>query len=182
MEDPRVVVLGLGNILNTDEGIGVYAVWEMQHRHNAEGRYAGVELVDGGTLGMRLLPYVEQATHLILLDVVDAGKAPGTLIELRGEDIPLYAGVKLSMHQVTFQEVLGVALARGRLPAYLHLIGMQPVSLAIGVGPSTAGLQAIPEMIRRAERVLASWGVWAATAPQGPPKEEERYEFYPQSS
>ncbi len=161
MSNQHVVVLGLGNILNTDEGIGVYAVWEMEDRHRATGRYPDIELVDGGTLGMRLLPYVETATHLLLLDVADVGAAPGTIIELRGEDIPLYMGIKMSMHQVTFQEVLGVALARGHLPPYLHLVGMQPVDLSIGLGPSKAGQQAIPEIIRRAERVLMEWGVWS---------------------
>ncbi|NPA90633.1 MAG: hydrogenase maturation protease [Chloroflexi bacterium] len=161
MTGHRVVVLGLGNILNTDEGIGVYALWEMEDRHRSTGRYPGIELVDGGTLGMRLLPYVEGATHLLLLDIADVGAEPGTIVELSGDDIPLYVGIKMSMHQVTFQEVLGVALARGHLPPHLHLIGMQPVDLSIGLGPSEAGQRAIPEIIRRAERVLAAWGVWA---------------------
>ncbi len=157
----HVLVLGLGNLLNTDEGIGVHAIWEMQRRHQETGRYQGVQLVDGGVLGMRLLPYVDEATHLVLLDCVDAGKAPGELVELEGEDIPLYAGVKVSMHQVTFQEVLGVSLARGHLPEYLYLIGMQPVSLAIGAEPTPEGRAAIPRMIERAEQVLQQWGVWA---------------------
>ncbi len=160
MSSHRTVVLGIGNILNSDEGIGVYAVWEMQERHRRTHRYPGIEIVDGGTLGMRLLPYVEEATHLILLDAVDAGAPPGALVELRGEDIPLYTGIKLSMHQVTFQEVLGVALARGHLPSHLHLIGMQPISLRIGVGPSPQARQVIPQMIARVERVLNAWGVW----------------------
>ncbi len=161
MQERRVTVLGLGNILNTDEGIGVYAIWEMQRLQKEQDRYPGIDLVDGGTLGMRLLPYVEQSTHLLLLDVADVGKEPGAIIELRGEDIPLYTGIKLSMHQVTFQEVLGVALARGNLPEYLHLIGMQPVSLAIGVGPCEEGEKAIPEIIKRAEAILKAWGVWS---------------------
>jgi len=86
----HVLVLGLGNLLNTDEGIGVHAIWEMQRRHQETGRYQGVQLVDGGVLGMRLLPYVDEATHLVLLDCVDAGKVPGELVELEGEDIPLF--------------------------------------------------------------------------------------------
>ncbi len=180
MSAPQVIVLGLGNILNTDEGIGVYAVWEMQQRHRTEGRYPGLELVDGGTLGMRLLPYVERASHLLLLDLVDAGRPPGTLVELPGEAIPLYTGIKLSMHQITFQEVLGVALARGHLPPHLHLIGMQPVSLAIGLGPSPAGRQAIPQIIQRAEEILHTWGVWHPPTALSTHK-EEKHEPYPQT-
>ncbi len=156
----NVIVLGLGNLLNTDEGIGVHAIWEMQRLHRETGRYPGIQLVDGGVLGMRLLPYVDEATHLVLLDCVDAGKEPGELVELEGDDIPIYAGVKMSMHQVTFQEVLGVSLARGHLPEYLYLIGMQPVSLDIGAEPSPQGRAIIPAMIQRAEAVLQRWGVW----------------------
>jgi len=161
MRQQQVTVLGLGNILNTDEGIGVYAVWEMQKRQQASNRYPDIDLVDGGALGMRLLPYVEDATHLLLLDIADVGEKPGTIVELAGEDIPLYTGIKMSMHQITFQEVLGVALARGNLPGHLHLIGMQPISLAIGVGPGEEGKLAIPEIITRAESILKSWGVWS---------------------
>lgn len=156
----NVVVLGLGNLLNKDEGIGVHVVWEMQRRHKEEGRYPGIQLIDGGVLGMRLLPYVDDATHLILLDCVDAGKPPGTLVELAGDDIPLYTGIKVSMHQVTFQEVLGVSLARGLLPQHLYLIGMQPVSLDIGVEPTPEGKALIPQMIQRTEDILQQWGVW----------------------
>ena len=156
----NVLVLGLGNILNTDEGIGVHALWAMQRLHKESQRYPGIELVDGGTLGMRLLSYVDDATHLILLDSADAGQEPGTLVELTGDDIPLYVGIKVSLHQVTFQEVLGVSLARGHLPQHLHLIGMQPISLAIGADPSPEGKAIIPSMIQHAERILQAWGVW----------------------
>ena len=161
MAENHVLVLGLGNILNTDEGIGVHAIWEMQRIHRETGRYEGVNLVDGGAMGMVLLPYVDDATHLILLDLADAGQEPGTLVELAGDDIPLYTGIKVSLHQVTFQEVLGVSLARGHLPEHLHLIGMQPVSLEIGAEPTPAGWQAIPYMIARAEEILQAWGVWS---------------------
>ena len=160
MPENHVIVLGLGNLLNMDEGIGVHAIWEMQRRHQETGRYPGIELVDGGVLGMRLLPYIDAATHLLLLDCVDAGQEPGDLVELEGEDIPLYSGVKVSMHQITFQEVLGVSLARGHLPENLYLIGMQPISLDIGAEPTPQGRAIIPEMIQRAEQILETWGVW----------------------
>ncbi len=158
MDKPRhVVILGLGNILNKDEGIGVHALWQMQQ--SGKQWPPDVELVDGGTLGLRLLPYVESATHLIILDAVDAGKEPGELIELRGEEIPLYTGIKLSLHQSTFQEVLGLALARGNLPEHLYLLGIQPIDLSIGAEPSMEGWAAIPRLIRRAEAILREWGI-----------------------
>ncbi len=83
------------------------------------------ELLDGGVLGLNLLMIVEECSHLLILDAVNVGKAPGTVAELKKEEIPLYAGVKLSQHQITFQEVLGLANIRGYLPQHLHLVGIQ---------------------------------------------------------
>mgnify|MGYP001240594092 CR=1 FL=1 len=108
----RRVVLGLGNTLNRDEGVGVHALAPLASRLGAQ---EAVELLDGGTLGLNLLPIVEECSHLLVLDAVNAGKSPGTVVELRREQIPLYSGVKLSEHQVTFQEVrthLGVETQR----------------------------------------------------------------------
>jgi len=171
MTENHITVLGLGNILNMDEGIGVHAIWEMQKRQRESNRYPGIELVDGGALGMRLLSYVDEATHLILLDLADAGKEPGELVELAGDDIPLYTGIKVSLHQVTFQEVLGVSLARGHLPEHLYLIGMQPISLEIGAEPTPKGKAIIPKMIARAEEILQSWGVWQPPESDTAPKD-----------
>jgi hydrogenase maturation protease len=111
--DKQITVLGIGNLLNSDEGVGVHAVRAM----GAEtGRAPGVEFLDGGTLGLNLLAPVEAASHLLILDAVTAGGPPGGVVELTKEQIPLFTGVKLSQHQVTFQEVLGLALIRGKLP------------------------------------------------------------------
>jgi hydrogenase maturation protease len=151
----RKVVLGLGNTLNRDEGVGVHALAPLAVRLGQQDEY---ELLDGGTLGLNLLPIVEQCSHLLVLDAVSAGKAPGTVVELRREQIPLYAGVKLSEHQVTFQEVLGLANMRGKLPPRLHLIGVQPSDLTIGVELSATVAAALPEMVQRAVAVLREWG------------------------
>ena len=81
-------VLGLGNTLNRDEGMGVHALKPLADRL---GDQPGVEILDGGTLGLNLLPIVEQCSHLLVLDAINAGKAPGTVIELeRGRDSPLF--------------------------------------------------------------------------------------------
>lgn len=152
----RKVVLGLGNLLNRDEGLGVQALKRLDAQL---GEQPEVELLDGGVLGLNLLMVVEECSHLLILDAVNVGKPPGSVVELRKEEIPLYAGVKLSQHQVTFQEVLGLANMRGYLPEYLHLVGIQPEDLSIGLELSPVVERAIPELIRRAERVLADWGV-----------------------
>jgi hydrogenase maturation protease len=150
----RKVVLGLGNLLNCDEGLGVQAVKRLDAQLGAQTNY---ELLDGGVLGLNLLMVVEECSHLLILDAVDAGKPAGTVVELARDEIPLYAGVKLSQHQVTFQEVLGLADMRGNLPPNLHLIGIQPADLSIGLELSPTVANALPEVIRRARVILEKW-------------------------
>ena len=110
-------------------------------------------------LGLNLLIIIEDCSHLLILDAVDADKAPGTVIELTKDEIPLYAGVRLSQHQTTFQEVLGLAKMRDHLPEHLHLIGVQPENLEIGVEISQVVESAFPEVTARAIKILKSWGI-----------------------
>jgi hydrogenase maturation protease len=150
----RKIVLGLGNTLNTDEGLGVHALKELEKQLGVS---EGWEFIDGGVLGLNLLPWVEEASHLLILDAVNARMQPGTVIEMTGDEIPMYTGIKMSDHQITFQEVLGLAKFRERLPAHLHLIGAQPVDLEIGVGLSPQIAAIIPELVRRAKERIADW-------------------------
>jgi hydrogenase maturation protease len=154
--DRNILVLGVGNLLNSDEGLGVHAVRRVKDRLAG---LDGVAIEDGGTLGLNLLPLVEDASHLLILDAVDAGLSGGSVVELTKDQIPLMAGFKLSQHQLTFQEVLGLAMVRGKLPEHLHLIGVQPVSLEIGVEMSPVVAEKLAEVEARALRVLAGWGV-----------------------
>jgi len=96
---------------------------------------------------------------LDLLDAVDAGRPPGTLMELDGPEIPLFSRLKLSWHQVSFQEVLQFAGVRGRLPGRLHLVGAQPADISTGYGLSPAIEALVPEITERALAVLDRWGL-----------------------
>ncbi|MCC6607478.1 MAG: HyaD/HybD family hydrogenase maturation endopeptidase [Anaerolineae bacterium] len=156
----RKIVLGLGNTLQTDEGLGVYALEALVAQL---GDVDGVEFIDGGVLGLNLLPLVESASHLLILDAANAGKAPGTVIELTRGQIPLYSGVKLSQHQLTFQEVLALASIRGLLPPNLHLVGAQPADLTVGLGMSETIEAALPEIVARATAVLQTWQLLPTT-------------------
>jgi hydrogenase maturation protease len=153
----RRIVLGLGNTLNRDEGLGVHAVKALEAHLGGAG--AQVEFLDGGVLGLNLLPWVEECSHLLVLDAIQAGKAPGTLVELQRDEVPLHSGIRLSDHQVTFQEVLGLAGFRGHLPEHLHLIGAQPADLSIGAGLSPVIHAVLPRLLARAESVLRAWGL-----------------------
>jgi hydrogenase maturation protease len=158
----RRIVLGLGNLLCRDEGLGIHALRLLEARRGAHPEAIGkepLELLDGGTLGLNLLPLVEEASHLLILDAVDAGQPPGTLVELRRGEIPLLSGVKLSEHQVTFQEVLGLASFRGRLPEHLHLIGAQPLDLSLGTELSPLLASVLLQIAERAEGLLRQWSL-----------------------
>lgn len=162
MNKSRKIVFGLGNTLNRDEGLGVYALKVLETALAAlktDGQAASqdIELLDGGVLGLNLLPWVEESSHLLILDAVSANKAPGAIVELSKQEIPLYSGIKMSDHQVTFQEVLGIAQFRNRLPQNLHLIGAQPADISIGVDLSVEVQNAIPQIVRRAISQLESW-------------------------
>ncbi len=151
----RKIVLGLGNTLDGDEGLGVQAVKLLEERLGTGNTQ--IEFLDGGVLGLNLLPWVEEASYLLVLDAINARKEPGTLIELEREQIPLYSGIKMSDHQISFQEVLGLAQFRSRLPEHLHLIGIQPADISVGVELSPTVSEKMPSLLEQAEQKLREW-------------------------
>ena len=155
-----VLVLGIGNVLWADEGFGVRAVEAL---HAAYRFPASVRIMDGGTQGMFLLPYVQQAARLLVFDAIDFGLAPGELRLIRDDHVPRYMGAKkVSMHQTGFQEVLASASLTGQYPAELALIGVQPVELDDYGGSLRPAVKSrLPEAIQVALKVLNDWGVQA---------------------
>ncbi len=127
MYDKRILILGIGKLLWADEGFGVRCVEAL----NAGWAFPPqVTLMDGGTQGLYLLPYVQEADCLLVFDAVDYGDAPGTMREVIGNEVPRFMGAKkMSLHQTGFQEVLMAAELTGKLPAELVLIGVQPEEL-----------------------------------------------------
>ncbi len=127
MTTKRILVLGIGNILWADEGFGVRCVEAL----NAGWQFPPqVTLMDGGTQGLYLLPYVQEADCLLVFDAVDYGDEPGRLREVIGDQVPRFMGAKkMSLHQTGFQEVLMAAELTGKLPKELVLIGVQPEEL-----------------------------------------------------
>lgn len=152
------LVLGIGNLLWADEGFGIRAL-ETLHR---QWRFRpSVRLMDGGTQGLYLLPYVESCRRLLVLDAVDYGLAPGTLKIARDSEVPAFLGAKkMSLHQTGFQEVLAVAALRGWRPDALVLVGMQPQMLDDYGGSLTATVKAaLPGAVEAAVALLDDWGV-----------------------
>lgn len=152
-----VVVLGIGNVLWADEGFGVRAVEVLGERFTFAPH---VQLVDGGTQGLYLLPLVQSATHLLILDAVDYGLRAGTLKRVDDDEVPRFLGAsKMSLHQTGFQEVLMLAQMTVSFPRRVVLIGCQPEELDDYGGslrPSVrAGLDGALDM---ALQCLAAWG------------------------
>ena len=156
--DPETLILGIGNILWADEGFGVRCVEELNAHYIFEDT---VRLMDGGTQGMFLLPWVSSVARLLIFDAIDFGIEPGELRVICDDDVPQYMGAKkVSMHQTGFQEVLASAHLLNGKPQQLALIGVQPQQLD-DYGGSLRELtrERIPEAIGRACVVLTDWGV-----------------------
>lgn len=139
-----LLVLGLGNVLLGDDGAGPAVIAQLQHAHRAA---AGTLLLDGGTLGLSLLAYVEDARRVILVDAVAADAPPGTLVRLTGADVGPAVATRLSPHQVGVSDLLDAARWHDREPEHLVLIGVVPETIALGVGLSDPVRRALPQLI-----------------------------------
>lgn len=128
MTDAGTVVIGLGNPLMGDDGIGLALLARLTDGWDVE---PAAMLVDGGTWGMNLLPTIEDAGRLILLDAINVGAAPGTVVELARHQIPRFLATKISPHQVDLRDVLAVAELRRTLPGDTIAIGLQPAVVAL---------------------------------------------------
>ena len=156
-EDERIVVLGIGNVLWADEGFGVRCVEALQAGWDFAPH---VQLIDGGTQGLYLIPQVTAARRLLILDAVDYGLAPGTLELVENDQVPRFLGAKkMSLHQTGFQEVLMLAELTGRYPDEVLLIGCQPEQLEDYGGSLRPCVKAALERaLTIAVERLAAWG------------------------
>jgi hydrogenase maturation protease len=141
-----LLILGLGNLLCSDDGLGAFVAQAV-----AESRIIpdGVKVLDGGTLGLALLPYLEDAERAILVDAILADQPPGSLVRLEGDDVGPAVAARLSVHQVGVSDLIEAARWRDRIPPTLVLLGLVPVSTDLGVGLSAPVLAGLPELIDR---------------------------------
>ncbi|TFG52025.1 MAG: hydrogenase maturation protease [Gemmatimonadales bacterium] len=154
MSEGRTVVLGLGNPLMGDDGLGLAAL----ERLREQWEIPGVELVDGGTWGMNLLPLVEESTHLILLDAIRSGDAPGTLVEWERDRLPRYLSLKLSPHQIDLREILALAEWRDTMPEEIVAVGLAPRDVVMTTSLSPEVDSGLDKVVEAALRYLAWWG------------------------
>lgn len=151
----RTVVIGLGNPLMGDDGLGLAVLERLQTDYAVPPE---VELVDGGTWGMNLLPVIEDAARVILIDAIDVAAAPGTPVRLERARLPRYLATKISPHQVDLRDVLGLAELRGTLPADTIAVGLQPQRVAFGDTLSDVIRGRVDEVVSLVLRELADRG------------------------
>lgn len=153
----KVLVLGIGNVLWADEGFGVRCVERLSENWKFSD---DVQVLDGGTQGLYLLPFLEEAEILVVFDAVDYGLAPGTMKIVENEDVPSFMGAKkMSLHQTGFQDVIATAQLMGYCPETLLLIGCQPEELEdYGGGLRDVVSAQIDPAIEIALQRLREWG------------------------
>ena len=139
-----LLILGLGNLLLEDDGVGGAAVSLLLDRFEPP---PGVTVFDGGTLGLSLLPYIEMADTVILVDAVRADDAPGTIVRLDGDDVAPAVATRLSPHQVGVADLLDGAHWLGRYPNRVLLLGLVPESIELGVGLSPRVRASLPRLV-----------------------------------
>ena len=141
MNKIKVLIIGIGNPLMSDEGIGIRIIEELGKKHNLPPH---VSLLDGGTAGYALIDYMKGYEKVIIIDAVRGGKRPGSIYRLTSKEIIQQPQLKLSGHQIDFSEVIHLAEKLGELPEMV-LIGVEPLKIDYGM-----------ELSREVKKVTAS--------------------------
>lgn len=151
-----VLVLGIGNLVMSDDAVGVIVAQRLQQEY----RFAdNVEIMDGGTLGLDLLPKLENITNLIMIDAVETGKKAGTCVRLSGQELPIALQTKVSPHQMGLKDLLAVSELMGHSPGEMVLIGVQPGSIEMEVGLTPEVEAQLETLVANVLAELANWGV-----------------------
>lgn len=154
----KTLVLGLGNILLQDEGVGVRVIERLQAQYVFPEE---VTVLDGGTLGLDLLQHLEESDRVVIVDAVKADKPPGTLVRLVNDEIPAFLGPKVSPHQIGLQDLLGLAKLRGHFPEQVILWGVQAERLEPGLELSPVVAAQVEPLAARVLDELAKWEIVA---------------------
>ncbi|WP_058912691.1 HyaD/HybD family hydrogenase maturation endopeptidase [Entomohabitans teleogrylli] len=154
----NTLLLGIGNLLLSDEGVGVRAIEALEQRFAFP---PDVELLDGGTSGMELLDAMASRDLLIVIDAVQSHQEAGSVFILEDGDVPALFTRKISPHQLGLADVLMALKMTGEFPRKLVLIGIEPASLAPGMTLTPTALQAMEVALRETLRILESHGMSA---------------------
>jgi hydrogenase maturation protease len=152
----QTTVLGIGNILLSDEGFGVRVIEEITRRYRFPD---GVQVLDGGTLGMDLLRFLTGTERLIIVDAIAGGGPPATFYRLAGDEVKAYFRDKVSLHELGIKDVLAVLAATGKPITEVVVLGVQPASLEIGLDLTPLVAAAVEPVMHAVVAELAAWQV-----------------------
>ncbi len=152
----EITVLGVGNIILTDEGFGVHVVNHLKEHYDFPDN---VQLIDGGTLGMELTHFLTGTKKLLIIDAVDGGLERGAVYRLTGAEIKAHFRQKISAHEVGIEEVLTLLELTGRPIEEVIVLGAQPFVLEAGVELSEDMKKILPSVVDEAVEILNDWGV-----------------------
>ncbi len=153
MSGARIVVLGLGNLMRTDDAVGMLAVQQLRSDLRVP---TSVSLVDGGTLGLDLLHPLEGATHLLALDAIESDVAPGTLLRFAGDEIADLP-ISKSVHLLGFSDLIGAMRLTGSAPDEIVVLGVQPEKIEWGTELTPPVKAALPELLETALAQVEQW-------------------------
>lgn len=140
----KTVVLGIGNTLLSDEGIGVHVIEALEKTFLLPPE---VEVIDGGTCAMEMLEQLENLDLLVVVDCVRSGLPPATHVVIKGDAVPVFFKTKLSPHQIGLSDVLASLEFTGKAPKATVIVGIEPASMALGMEPTPAVAARIPELV-----------------------------------
>lgn len=151
----NVLVLGIGNILLKDEGVGVRLIEAVEQEFIIP---EGVELLDGGTAGVELLDHISERKLLVIVDVMRNGHSPGTVYRVEGEEVPASFMTNITPHQLGISNLLAIAQLTDSLPERIVLFGIEPEDISTGLGLSDPVDKGLRKLIRDVVRELADSG------------------------
>lgn len=156
-----IAVVGVGNLVHTDDGLGVHAIQNLQTDARVP---EGVALIDGGTFGLELLAYLQGCSRLILIDAADVGREPGALVRFAGEDlIGLPGGA--SVHQLGVADLLATLPLVSDAPPEIVLLGAQPGSTDWGADLTAPVAAALGKIVDAVVDQLQEWSREEQSAP-----------------
>lgn len=156
----RALLLGIGNVLLSDDGIGVHVIRSLDASRELPAAGADVTVCDGGTLGLELLGQLSDIDALIVVDASEFEAEPGAVRAFLGADMDAQVGGRRrSVHEVALADLLGAAALTGRTPPRRALVGIQPSSTDWGLEPTDAVRAAIPQACMTVMRLLGEWQV-----------------------
>lgn len=154
-KNERILVLGVGNSLLTDDGVGIHVI-EIIRRKNGFGPH--VSICDGGTIGLTLLPHIEEAERLIVVDAAQLGAAPGVVRMFENERMDEHLSrARSSVHEVALSDILDAARLGGTVPKKRVLIAIQPQETGWGEAPTQAVRDAMPAACDAVRDYVERW-------------------------